>query len=160
MSAVEQVQNLFVRKVCNKYSVMMFLLLQYAPTYLAVKRTTEGTSLRPKTTSKKTGSFFVENLVLNVDSLFTHALLKEGKGMSQKREKKKYIETGLLRIHLSKTTLSMRGFLFTFCMILENLERTTNLPIVLGGFSAYTLTLVLPLTTIFLLLIDKIVGVV
>ena len=30
---------LFVRKVCNKDSVMIFLLLQYAPTdYLAVKR--------------------------------------------------------------------------------------------------------------------------
>ena len=30
---------LFVRKVCNKYSVVIFLLLQYASTdYLAVKR--------------------------------------------------------------------------------------------------------------------------
>ena len=31
--------GLFVRKVCNKYSVVIFLLLQYALTdYLAVKR--------------------------------------------------------------------------------------------------------------------------
>ena len=32
-------RHLFVRKVCNKYSVVIFSLLQYAPTdYLAVKR--------------------------------------------------------------------------------------------------------------------------
>ena len=36
----------FVRKVCNKYSVVMFLLLQYDPTdYLGRE---EETSLRPK----------------------------------------------------------------------------------------------------------------
>ena len=38
MSALKR-GGLFVRKVCNKYSVVIFSLLQYAPTdYLAVKR--------------------------------------------------------------------------------------------------------------------------
>ena len=42
------IKNLFVRKVCNKYSVAISLLLQYAPTELPGCE--EETSLRPKIT--------------------------------------------------------------------------------------------------------------